>query len=305
MNWLYNNEEITDISQFPPNTFGFVYEVSTPEGKKYIGKKVLYHNKKKDILKVIESFLGYKGNVNLILVDNSSNDALSCLANNDRIIYIFNNYNLGFGKAHNIALDKAYSLNSKYHIFLNPDIYFIPNIIDEIIKKIESDRSIGLISPKILYPNNETQFLCKLLPTPIDLIIRRFITIDSVRKKITNKYELRFFDYSKEIEPPTVSGCFMFIKTSIIRKVGGFDERFFMYLEDVDLSRRIAEVSKVLFYPEVTVIHEYEKGSYKNKILLYYHIKSAIQYFNKWGWIYDSKRKEINNTTLKMLNYKK
>ena len=78
-----------------------------------------------------------------------------------------------------------------------------------------------------------------------------------------------------------------------------------MYLEDVDLSRRIAEVSKVLFYPEVTVIHEYEKGSYKNKILLYYHIKSAIQYFNKWGWIYDSKRKEINNTTLKMLNYKK
>jgi len=269
------------------------------------GSIVLYHNKKKDILKVIESFLGYKGNVNLILVDNSSNDALSCLANNDRIIYIFNNYNLGFGKAHNIALDKAYSLNSKYHIFLNPDIYFIPNIIDEIIKKIESDRSIGLISPKILYPNNETQFLCKLLPTPIDLIIRRFITIDSVRKKITNKYELRFFDYSKEIEPPTVSGCFMFIKTSIIRKVGGFDERFFMYLEDVDLSRRIAEVSKVLFYPEVTVIHEYEKGSYKNKILLYYHIKSAIQYFNKWGWIYDSKSKEINNTTLKMLNYKK
>ena len=196
-------------------------------------------------------------------------------------------------------------MNSKYHIFLNPDIYFIPNIIDEIIKKFESDRSIGLISPKILYPNNETQFLCKLLPTPIDLIIRRFITIDSVRKKITNKYELRFFDYSKEIEPPTVSGCFMFIKTSIIRKVGGFDERFFMYLEDVDLSRRIAEVSKVLFYPEVTVIHEYEKGSYKNKKLLFYHIKSAIQYFNKWGWFFDRKRKEINDNTLKKLNYKK
>ena len=52
MNWLYNEQEITDISQFPPNTFGFVYEVITPHGKKYIGKKVLFHNQKKKLTKV-------------------------------------------------------------------------------------------------------------------------------------------------------------------------------------------------------------------------------------------------------------
>ena len=51
MNWLYNEKEITDISQFPPNTFGFVYQVITPEGKKYVGKKVLYHNQKKKLTK--------------------------------------------------------------------------------------------------------------------------------------------------------------------------------------------------------------------------------------------------------------
>ena len=51
MNWLYNGREITDISQFPPNTFGFVYQVITPEGKKYVGKKVLYHNQKKKLTK--------------------------------------------------------------------------------------------------------------------------------------------------------------------------------------------------------------------------------------------------------------
>ena len=51
MNWLYNGKEITDISQFPPNTFGFVYQVITPEGKKYVGKKVLYHNQKKKLTK--------------------------------------------------------------------------------------------------------------------------------------------------------------------------------------------------------------------------------------------------------------
>ena len=52
MNWLYNGKEITDISQFPSNTFGFIYEVITPEGKKYVGKKVLYHNQKKKLTKV-------------------------------------------------------------------------------------------------------------------------------------------------------------------------------------------------------------------------------------------------------------
>ena len=52
MNWLYNGKEITDISQFPSNTFGFLYEVITPEGKKYVGKKVLYHNQKKKLTKV-------------------------------------------------------------------------------------------------------------------------------------------------------------------------------------------------------------------------------------------------------------
>ena len=50
MNWLYNEKEITDISQFPPNTFGFIYQVTTPDGKKYIGKKVLYHNQKKKLI---------------------------------------------------------------------------------------------------------------------------------------------------------------------------------------------------------------------------------------------------------------
>ena len=52
MNWLYNEKEVTDISQFPSNTFGFVYEVITPKGKKYIGKKVLFHNQKKKLTKV-------------------------------------------------------------------------------------------------------------------------------------------------------------------------------------------------------------------------------------------------------------
>ena len=127
---------------------------------------------------------------------------------------------------------------------------------------------------------------------------------NTFKTKLTNKYELKFFSYDKEVEIPVVSGCFMFIKTSILQKTNGFDERFFMYLEDIDLCRRVGELSKVLYFPKVSITHNYEKGSYKNTKLLKYHIKSAITYFNKWGWVFDSKRKVINDRTLKKLNYK-
>ena len=71
-----------------------------------------------------------------------------------------------------------------------------------------------------------------------------------------------------------------------------------MYLEDTDLSRRIYRVAKNIFYPYVHIYHNYGKGSYINKKLLRYHIQSAIKYFNKWGWFFDSERKKINQEIL-------
>ncbi len=104
------------------------------------------------------------------------------------------------------------------------------------------------------------------------------------------------------MEVPSLSGCFMFMRVSVLREIGGgFDERYFMYAEDLDLCRRIGEVSKTMFFPKVSVVHEYEKGSYKNKKLLKYHITSVIKYFNKWGWLFDSKRKEKNQYCINSL----
>ncbi len=86
----------------------------------------------------------------------------------------------------------------------------------------------------------------------------------------------------------------MFVRTTVFEKVGGFDERFFMYAEDVDLSRRIHRNYKTIFYPKVSITHEYEKGSYTNYKLLKYHITSLFKYFCKWGWFFDKERRDIN-----------
>ena len=267
---------------------------------------VLYHNDTEQLTKVIKSFLDISLDVKLYLVDNSSNDDLKELKNiDDRIEYIFNNANLGYGAAHNIAMKKSIEDEVPYHIVLNPDIYFDSGVLEELFGYMESNKDIGNIIPQVKYPNGDIQHLCKLLPTPIDLILRRFIPSQSWKEKRNEQYELRWTGYDKIMNVPSLSGCFMFLRTSVLKEVGLFDENIFMYLEDTDLNRRIHSKYKTIFYPKVEIIHEYAKESYVNKKLLKYHIQSAIYYFGKWGWIFDKQRDNINNRCLEKLNNKK
>jgi GT2 family glycosyltransferase len=268
---------------------------------------VLYHNREEQIKKAIKSVLNTDLNITLYLVDNSSTDSLRKLERIDkRIVYIFNNSNLGFGKAHNIALKKSIEKNIPYHLVLNPDVYFEKGVLEELYDFMENNKDVGLVMPKVLYPDGNIQYLCKLLPTPLDLFGRRFLNFGPFRKIVEKRnevYELRFTGYDKIMEVPYLSGCFMFIRTEVLKKVGLFDERFFMYLEDTDLSRRIHRVAKTVYYPYVYIYHEYGKGSYKSLKLLYYHIKSAIKYFNKYGWFFDKEREEINKKILEKLGW--
>ncbi|UOD35677.1 glycosyltransferase family 2 protein [Deferribacteraceae bacterium V6Fe1] len=267
---------------------------------------VLYKNNIEQIKKSIYSVLKSKLNFKIYLVDNSPTSDLEILRSVDsKIEYVFNNANLGFGKAHNIALRKSIEEKVPYHLVLNPDVYFGEGALEELYDFMEKNKDIGLVMPKILYPSGEIQYLCKLLPTPFDLFGRRFLNFQPFKNYIEKRneiYELRFTGYDKIMEVPYLSGCFMFLRTSVLEKVGLFDENIFMYLEDTDLSRRIHKVAKTVFYPNTYIYHEYEKGSYKNWKLLTYHIKSAIYYFNKWGWVFDKERNQMNNRARLKLN---
>ncbi|MBD3843881.1 MAG: glycosyltransferase family 2 protein, partial [Campylobacterales bacterium] len=261
---------------------------------------VLFHNQKEQLIKVINSFLNTDLKVKLYLVDNSSNDELKVLREMDsRIEYIFNNANLGYGAGHNIAMRKSISDGVLYHLVLNPDIYFEGGTLEELFSYMEQNQDVGNIIPQVRYPDGEIQHLCKLLPTPVDLVLRRFIPSRSWKEKRNEQYELRWTGYNKVMNVPSLSGCFMFLRVSVLQNVGLFDENIFMYLEDTDLNRRIHSKYKTLFYPKVEIVHEYAKESYKSKKLLKYHIKSAIYYFNKWGWIFDKERNLINSNAIK------
>ena len=219
-----------------------------------------------------------------------------------KVEYIWGQGNVGYGSAHNIGIERAVQAGAVYHIVINPDIYFDKDVIEKIAGYLDGHPEVGQVMPKVFYPNGELQYLCKLLPTPMDLLCRRFIPYKKYIEKRNNRYELRFTDYDSIMEVPSLSGCFMFLRTDVLKEIGGFDERFFMYAEDIDLCRRIGKVSRTIYYPLVSIYHEYEKGSYKNRKLFKYHICSVIKYFNKWGWLFDSERKERNNRILKQYN---
>ena len=266
---------------------------------------VLYHNKREQLIKVIDSFLGTHLDAVLYLIDNSEDDALKDLASLDsRIVYIFNNANVGYGAGHNVALKKSIDDGVAYHVVLNPDLFFESEAIDNLYSYMQEHPDVGNIMPKILYPNGDIQYLCKLLPTPLDLILRRFFPFGFWKKSWEERYELRFSGYDKIMNVPNLSGCFMFLRIETLKNVGMFDENIFMYLEDVDFNRRIREYYKTIYYPFVEVIHDYAKGSYVSKKLLLYHIRSAIYYFNKWGWFFDKDRNIINSNSLKELQKK-
>tara|TARA_R110002050_G_scaffold237905_1_gene374013 strand:+ start:24054 stop:24875 length:822 start_codon:yes stop_codon:yes gene_type:complete len=263
---------------------------------------VLYNSSVAEISNLVKALKENTYVSEVYLIDNSPirNNAFEISNAN----YIFSGNNLGYGAGHNIAIQKTIDDGIKYHLVLNPDILIEPIVLDSLLEQMENNEDIGLIMPKIKYPDGQTQYLCKLLATPIDLIGRRFIPLKKWNTERNNKYELRFTGYNKPMQVPSLSGCFMLLRTDVLEKIGGFDERFFMYCEDFDLCRRIGQISKTIYFPEVSVIHNYEKGSYKNRKLLFYHIASAIKYFNKWGWMLDRERKKINKTTLLNLGYK-
>lgn len=265
---------------------------------------VLYNTKIEDVKNVIKSYAPNEERY-LILIENSKQENNYCKRiANENIEYIHNNENIGYGAAHNIGIKRAISLGSNYHIVLNPDLQFNTNILNEMKDYADKCKDVGYILPKILYPNGEIQYLCKLLPTPFELILRRFLPQRGIIKRMNDRYVLKDFGYDKVINPPCLSGCFMFMRTEILKEYGIlFDEKFFMYCEDFDFIRRLHRVSKTIYYPYVTIIHNHEKASYKDKKMLLMHIKSACVYFNKYGWIIDRERNEMNERILSEIRY--
>ena len=269
---------------------------------KLVGCIVVYNTGFDEIKELMKEF--YKEDIGqkLVIIDNSNTGYLKdgIFTINEKVDYIISPNN-GYGYGNNIAIQK-YAGKSKYFLILNPDIFIKFKELKKLIDYAEEKEEFGIIMPKITYEDGENQYLCKLLPKPVNLLGRRFLFKLSFFKKLDYIYELRFTGYDKEITVPVLSGCFMLCNYHNLLKENGFDERFFMYLEDVDLSRRMYKY-KNFFNPNISAVHKHNRESYRTLKMTFIHMKSAIKYFNKWQWFFDKERKIVNNSIIE--KYKK
>lgn len=267
---------------------------------------VLFNTPRSQIELLFKSVFDAKCVEIFYIIDNSPNDKWRVLeteyaniANSagTKIRYI-HNQNLGYGASHNLAMQEAIEDGSVYHVVLNPDIYFEENVLSSLINFMDKNSDTAYVLPRVEYPNGELQYLCKLLPTPVDLIFRRFLP-KGWGKNRDDRYCLKSSGYNKVMNPPCLSGCFMFMRLSILQENNiFFDDGYFMYCEDFDLIRRLHRVAKTLYFPDVTIVHDHARESYKSKKMLWAHIRSAVRYFNKWGWFYDRERRKMNKRVL-------
>lgn len=213
----------------------------------------------------------------LFISDNGSTDGtVKAVCNVDsNAVIIENGGNLGFGKAHNKVLGR---LDSKYHAVVNPDITIDYDVFSEICEYMDKHPEVVMATPKILSVDGSEQHLPKRLPKLKYLAARRL----KLSKKLADEYTRADEVIDKPIEIDFCTGCFFVIRTEVFEKIGGFDERFFMYFEDTDITVRSKQYGRVMFLPDSHVTHIWEQSSAKSIKYLAIHISSMFKFFWKY-----------------------
>lgn len=186
--------------------------------------------------------------------------------NDAKLNIIQNNLPLGFGANHNNAFKIC---SEDFFCVLNPDIEFAQDPFPTLLECI-AQKNISLAAPIIISPSGEIEDSARKFPTWSGMLNKLFFSADG-------RWPL---DLTESVNyPDWVAGMFMLFPSTAYMQVGGFDERYFLYYEDVDLCRRMQNQDhKIGLCTKVKVIHDAQRGSRKNVRLLLWHVKSMLRF---------------------------
>lgn len=178
-----------------------------------VGSIVLYRTPQEEAERAIQQFLAVPLRTHLCVIDNSPEPlSLDCEA--ERVSYAFAGRNLGYGAGHNLALRAAYG-RSRYSLVMNTDVRYEPDAVMHLYRFMESNPSAGLAAPKMLYPDGSLQHVCRLLPTPANFFLRRFLPNSAWAQRLDADYELRFWDHNSYANLPYFQGSFLMLRTQL------------------------------------------------------------------------------------------
>lgn len=246
---------------------------------------IVTHNNESTIEKTVDSLLSYTKGVGfrLFITDNLSTDNTVALLKEkfggvSNVEIIECDENNGFGSGHNSVIPK---LDSKYHVIINPDVIIADDVITKMAEFLDKNDDIGLLSPRICFPGGRDQILGKRDPKLRYLAASR-LRNDNKPGSLLREYAMLDRDMSKPFDIENATGCFMMLRTGLFKKIGGFDERYFLYFEDSDLTRTVRKFSRAVYYPDAVVYHVWGRESKKSLRLMAVQIKSMMYYFWKW-----------------------
>ncbi|KWF29279.1 glycosyltransferase family 2 protein [Burkholderia pseudomultivorans] len=228
--------------------------------------------------------------VDLFLVDNGGLGDVSAMT--DRLSaqgvmcrVLVGHGNVGYGRGHNLAIEQS---ARALHLVLNPDIDMDAEALEAAYAFFDSRPDVGALTPRVGDESGEPQYLCRRYPSIFDLLVRGFLPARWRRWFAGRlaRYEMRdvINDHDIVWDPPIVSGCFMLFRTDVLKQLGGFDPRYFLYFEDYDLSLRTHDVARVAYVPTVRVIHHGGGASRKGFAHIRMFAASAFKFYNRFGW---------------------
>ncbi len=256
-----------------------------------VSAAVVSYNSIPKIEGVLHSLFAHQGayELQVYVVDNASQDGTADWVREKfpqvRVVPLPENR--GFGVGHNAVLPL---LDSDYHLIVNPDITFDTDVLTPLCAYLREHPDVVMVTPQIYNPDGTVQ------PVPRRTPKYRYMAAGKLERfgGLFRRWRAQYTYSDREVTQPTditfCTGCFMLIRTQVLRQLQGFDDRFFMYCEDADLTRRALGLGRVVWLPSVGVTHEWERGSSKNGKLFRIHVSSMRKYFKKWRHVKDGLR---------------
>ncbi|OGY68670.1 MAG: hypothetical protein A3B94_01855 [Candidatus Jacksonbacteria bacterium RIFCSPHIGHO2_02_FULL_43_10] len=228
----------------------------------------------------------------IIIVDNASRDDSVDMIEQElpHVRLIQSPKNLGYGGGNNIGIQHA---RGSYILILNPDVTVLNHSIEKLLKALEDYPDIGLVAPQLLHPDKAIQYSCYRFPRMLTPVLRRtWLGETPWGKKHLNWFLMRDWDHTTSQHVDWVLGGAMMMHKALMRDLGGFDSRYFLYFEDVDLCRTMLMAGKKVWYcADAQMVHYHKRQSAKKRGILgifnpltRIHIQSGIAYFKKWRW---------------------
>ena len=205
-----------------------------------------------------------------VVVDNGSTDNTVKTIDNflrvthHNIVFIKNNDNLGFTKACNQAIHAS---TGDYIFILNPDTEILDSAVEDMMKYLDENDKVGVVAPQLLSYHRQIQFSCRTFPHYWDMFSEMLMLATLCPKsKFFSRWKMRYFDHDSLREVDQPMGAALLLKRKVLESVGGLDERFIMFYNDVDFCKRISDAGyKLVFFPDAKVKHMEGVSVYKDR----------------------------------------